>query len=69
MSKVTVVVAGWNSRKELSSVTRKTLRERFFKIAAHVREMKTKIKVEFPASCPQTELLENYLPEIGQRRH
>jgi len=44
------------------------LRERFIKIAAQVRELKTKIKVEFPTSCPQTELLENYFLEIGQLR-
>ena len=54
--------------KGLPSVTMKTLRERFIKIAAQVRELKTKIKVEFPASCPQTELLENYFLEIGQLR-
>jgi hypothetical protein len=55
--------------KGLAAVTMKTLRERFIKIAAQVRELKTKIKVEFPASCPQTELLENYFLEIGQLRH
>lgn len=54
--------------KDLATVTMKTLRERFIKIAAQVREMKTKIKVEFPASCPQAELLENYFLEIGQLR-
>jgi hypothetical protein len=54
--------------KGLAAVTMKTLRERFIKIAAQVREMKTKIKVEFPASCPQAKLLENYFPEIGQLR-
>ena len=46
--------------KGLASVTMKTLRERFIKIAAQVRELKTKIKVEFPATCPQNELPENY---------
>jgi hypothetical protein len=55
--------------KGLAAVTMKTLRERFIKIAAQVRELKTKVKVEFPASCPQTELLENYFLEIGQLRH
>jgi len=55
-------------KKGLAAVTMKTLRERFIKIAAQVREMKTKIKVEFPASCPQTKLLENYFLEIGQLR-
>ena len=44
-------------KKGLAAVTIKTLRERFIKIAAQVRELKTKIKVEFPASCPQIELL------------
>lgn len=55
-------------KKGLAAVTIKTLRERFIKIAAQVRELKTKIKVEFPASCPQTGLLENYFLEIGQLR-
>ena len=55
-------------KKGLAAVTMKTLRERFIKIAAQVRELKTKIKVEFPTSCPQTELLENYFLEIGQLR-
>lgn len=54
--------------KGLAAVTMKTLRERFIKIAAQVRELKTKIKVEFPASCPQAKLLENYFLEIGQLR-
>ena len=52
----------------LASVTMKTLRERFIKIAAQVRELKTKIKVKFPVSCPQTELLENYFLDIGKLR-
>ena len=55
--------------KGLAAVTMKTLRERFIKIAAQVRELKTKIKVEYPASCPQADLLENYFLEIGQLRH
>lgn len=54
--------------KGLAAVTMKTLRERVIKIATQAREMKTKIKVEFPASCPQTALLENYFLEIGQLR-
>jgi hypothetical protein len=54
--------------KGLASVTMKTLRERFIKIAAQVRELKTKIKVEFPASCPQAQLIESYFLEIGQLR-
>jgi hypothetical protein len=54
--------------KDLAAVTMKTLRERFIKIAAQVREMKTKIIVEFPASCPQATMLEKYFLEIGQLR-
>jgi hypothetical protein len=54
--------------KGLASVTMKTFRERFIKIAAQVKELKTKIKVELPASCPQTELLEKYFLDIGQLR-
>ena len=52
----------------LAPVTMKTLRERFIKIAAQVRELKTKIKVEFPVSCPQTDLFENYFLDIGKLR-
>lgn len=55
--------------KGLAKVTMKTLRERFIKIAAQVREMKTKVKVEFPASCPDAPVIENYLMVIGQLRH
>lgn len=52
----------------LASVTVKTFRERFIKIAAHVRELKTKISVELPMSCPEAQLLEKYLLTIGQLR-
>jgi hypothetical protein len=55
-------------KKGMASVTMKTLRERFIKIAAQVREMKTKIKVEFPRACAQSECMENYFLEIGQLR-
>jgi hypothetical protein len=55
--------------KGLAAVTMKTLCERFIKISAQVRELKTKIKVEFPASCPHADLIENYFLEIGQLRH
>ena len=54
--------------KGLFTITMKTMRERFIKIAAQVRELKTKIKVEFPASCPQASILEGYFLEIGQLR-
>jgi hypothetical protein len=54
--------------KGLASVTMKTFRERFIKIAAQVKELKTKIKVEFPASCPYADVIENYFPDIGQLR-
>jgi hypothetical protein len=53
---------------DLAAVTIKTFRERFIKIAAHVRELKTKITVELPKSCPEAQLLEKYLPSIGQLR-
>jgi hypothetical protein len=33
--------------------TFKTIREKIIKVAAYVKEIKTKIKIEFPASCPQ----------------
>jgi hypothetical protein len=54
--------------KGLAGVTIKTLRERFIKIAAQVREMKTKVKVEFPAACPDSQTIENYFLVIGQLR-
>jgi hypothetical protein len=53
----------------MAKSTIKTLRERYIKIAAQVREMKTKIKVEFPVSCPDAPVIENYLLVIGQLRH
>jgi hypothetical protein len=52
----------------LASVTIKTFRERFIKIAAHVRELKTKVSVELPITCPEAQLLEKYLLTIGQLR-
>jgi hypothetical protein len=54
--------------KGLASVTMKTLRERFIKIAAHVKELKTKIKVELPISCPYANVVEDYFLDIGQLR-
>ena len=45
--------------KGLASVTMKTRRERFIKIAAHVKELKTKIKVELPISCPYVNVVED----------
>jgi len=33
--------------------TFKTIREKIIKVAAYVKELKTKIKIELPASCPQ----------------
>jgi hypothetical protein len=53
----------------MAKATMKTLRERYIKIAAQVREMKTKVKVEFPISCPYARVIENYLQVIGQLRH
>lgn len=38
---------------ELATATFKTIREKVLKVAAYVREMKTKIKIELPASCPK----------------
>jgi len=49
----------------LGAVTMKTFRERFIKIAAQVRELKTKITVEFPAVCREALLLQKYLSTIG----
>lgn len=53
----------------MAKATMKTFRERYIKIAAQVKEMKTKVKVEFPASYPNAPVIENYLLGIGQLRH
>lgn len=37
--------------------TFKTIREKIIKVAAYVKEIKTKIKIEFPAHCPQIQEL------------
>jgi hypothetical protein len=52
----------------LAAVTIKTFRERFIKIAALVRELKTKITVELPITCPEAQLLEKHLSVIGKLR-
>ena len=52
----------------LASVTMKTFRERFIKMAAQVRELKTKITVELPVTCPEAHLIEKYLLTIGRLR-
>lgn len=41
---------------EFARSTFKTIREKLIKVAAYVTEMKTKIKIELPASCPQIQL-------------
>jgi len=38
---------------EYAKSTFKTIREKIIKVAAYVKEIKTKIKIELPASCPQ----------------
>ncbi len=38
---------------EYANATFKTIREKIIKVAAYVKEIKTKIKIELPASCPQ----------------
>lgn len=38
---------------EYAQSTIKTIREKIIKVAAYVKEMKTKIKIELPASCAQ----------------
>lgn len=44
-----------------ATATFKTLREKIIKVAAYVVELKTKIKIEFPASCPQIEAISRCL--------
>ena len=41
----------------LAKVTFKTLREKVIKVAAYVRELKHRISIELPASCPQQAVL------------
>lgn len=43
-----------------SNSTLSTIRLRLFKIGARVRELKTRIRVEFPASCPVKDDLQHY---------
>lgn len=38
---------------EYAKSTFKTLREKIIKVAAYVKELKTRIRIELPASCPQ----------------
>lgn len=45
----------------LATATFKTIREKVIKVAAYVKEMKTKIKIEFPASCPQISIFSKCL--------
>ena len=46
---------------EYAHSTFKTIREKIIKVAAYVKEIKTKIKIELPASCPQIKVLGNSL--------
>jgi len=41
---------------EYANATFKTIQNKIFKTAAWAKEMKTKIKVEFPKSCTTKEL-------------
>jgi hypothetical protein len=38
---------------QYATATFKTIREKIIKVAAYVKEMKTKIRIELPESCPQ----------------
>jgi hypothetical protein len=42
---------------EYATATFKTIREKIIKVAAYVREIKTAIKIELPASCPQISIM------------
>jgi len=46
---------------EYATATFKTIREKIIKVAAYVREIKTTIKIEFPASCPQISVISKCL--------
>lgn len=46
---------------EYATATFKTIREKIIKVAAYVREIKTKIQIEFPACCPQINVMSRCL--------
>jgi hypothetical protein len=50
---------------ELVNATFKTLQNKIIKTAAWVKEMKTKIKIEFPKCCPTKELQARSFQMLG----
>ena len=46
---------------EFAKSTFETIRLKIIKVAAYVKEMKTKIKVEFSAHCPQIKVISRCL--------
>jgi len=44
-----------------ANATMKTIRLRLIKVAAYVKEMKTRIKIEFPKQFPEMDVLANCL--------
>jgi ribosome biogenesis protein Nip4 len=53
---------------EFANATFKTIQNKIIKTAAWVREMKTKIKVEFPRSCPTKSIQSNCLEMFAVMR-
>jgi hypothetical protein len=52
----------------LAKVTFKTLREKVIKVAAYVRELKSRISIELPASCPQQAVMARCLSMFALRQ-
>jgi len=52
----------------LAKVTFKTLREKVIKVAAYVRELKSRVSIELPASCPQQAVMARCLSRLALRQ-
>lgn len=51
----------------LAKVTFKTLREKVIKVAAYVQELKSRVRIELPVSCPQQTVIGRTLSAFAQR--
>jgi len=53
---------------EYAMATMKTIRLRLIKVAAYVREMKTRIKIELPKQFPDMEVIANCFRKFNELR-
>ena len=53
---------------EYATATMKTIRLRLIKVAAYVREMKTRIKIELPKQFPDMVVIANCLGKFNELR-